>query len=130
MVNLSINIAGRAYPIKVEAEEEATEIQNVVSDINEKIHTFQKTYARIDKQDTLAMALLTYLLDTKKAAPPAVTTVAVAEQPITAPITTTHTIPPPPTESSFPTEVVEQLLSLDAYLDQLLAVKKPVAVNL
>ncbi len=129
MVNLSINIAGRAYPIKVEEEDEATEIQNVVSDINEKIHTFQKTYARIDKQDTLAMALLTYLLDTKKAAPPTVTTVAVAEQPITAPITTTHTTPPP-TETSFPTEVVEQLLSLDAYLDQLLAVKKAVGVSL
>ena len=129
MVNLSINIAGRAYPIKVEAEDEATEIQNVVSDINEKIHTFQKTYARIDKQDTLAMALLTYLLDTKKAAPPAVTPEETAQQPITAPITTTTHTNPPPTES-FPNEVVEQLLSLDAYLDQLLAVKKPASLSL
>ncbi len=60
-----VNIAGRSYPIKVMPEDRES-IQQVVDDINDKIKDFQLTYINKDKQDCLAMALLTYAVDFHK----------------------------------------------------------------
>ena len=59
-------IAGRAYPLKVKADDES-KIRAVVDEINEKIKGFHMTYINRDKQDCLAMALLTYAVDFHKA---------------------------------------------------------------
>lgn len=65
--SIHIMIAGRTYPLKVKAEDENA-IRDVVNEVNEKIKNFQLTYANRDKQDCLAMALLTYAVDFHKSA--------------------------------------------------------------
>ncbi len=63
--NITVLIAGRPYPLKVqEGDEEA--IRQIVKEVNEKINRFQLTYTKKDKQDCLAMALLTYAVDLHK----------------------------------------------------------------
>lgn len=62
---ITVNIAGRNYPLKVQLTEEVT-IRGIVDEINEKINQFQMTYAGRDKQDCLAMALLVYAVDFHK----------------------------------------------------------------
>ncbi len=63
--SMTVNIAGRSYPLRVK-EKDRVSIQQVVEDINEKVKDFQLTYINKDKQDCLAMALLTYAVDYKK----------------------------------------------------------------
>lgn len=64
--NITVLIAGRPYPLKVnEGDEEA--IRSIVKELNEKINRFQLTYTKKDKQDCLSMALLTYAVDLHKA---------------------------------------------------------------
>lgn len=63
--SITVVIAGRPYPLKVKAEDEAA-IRKIVKDVNEKINRFQLTYTNKDKQDCLAMALLTYAVDLHK----------------------------------------------------------------
>ena len=62
---MTVNIAGRSYPLRVK-ENDKLSIQQVVDDINEKVRDFQLTYINKDKQDCLAMALLTYAVDYNK----------------------------------------------------------------
>jgi cell division protein ZapA (FtsZ GTPase activity inhibitor) len=64
--SIQVMIAGRAYPLKVKAEDES-KIRSVVDEINEKIKGFHMTYINRDKQDCLAMTLLTYAVDYHKA---------------------------------------------------------------
>jgi len=63
--SMTVNIAGRSYPLRVK-EKDKLSIQQVVDDINEKVKDFQLTYINKDKQDCLAMALLTYAVDYNK----------------------------------------------------------------
>ncbi len=63
--SITVLIAGRPYPLKVKADDEAT-VRRIVREINEKINRFQLTYTNKDKQDCLAMALLTYAVDLHK----------------------------------------------------------------
>jgi len=65
-LNITVLIAGRPYPLKIKASDEQV-IQNLVKGINDKINTFQDTYPQKDKQDCLAMAILTYAVDLQKA---------------------------------------------------------------
>ena len=58
-------IAGRPYPLKIKENDEPT-IRKIVKEINDKINQFQLTYANKDKQDCLAMAILTYAVDLHK----------------------------------------------------------------
>lgn len=55
-------IAGRTYPLKVKLQDEST-LKTVVEEINEKIKQFQLNYSNRDKQDCMAMALLTYAVE-------------------------------------------------------------------
>lgn len=60
--SIQVNIAGRSYPLKIKESDEAR-IRLVVDGVNEKINTFQMTYSGRDKQDLLAMTLLTYAVE-------------------------------------------------------------------
>jgi cell division protein ZapA len=63
--SMQIMIAGRSYPLRVK-EQDMESIKQVVEEINEKIKDFQLTYINKDKQDCLAMALLTYAVELHK----------------------------------------------------------------
>lgn len=63
--HITVTIAGRPYPLKIKAEDEDV-IRKVVKDVNEKINRFQLTYTNKDKQDCMAMAILTYAIDFQK----------------------------------------------------------------
>ena len=65
MKSITVLIGSRPYPLKVKAEDEAA-IRKVVREINEKINHFQLTYTGKDKQDCMAMALLTYAVELYK----------------------------------------------------------------
>ena len=65
MKSITVLIASRPYPLRIKEEDEKR-IKDIVKDINDKISSFQLTYAQKDKQDCLAMALLTYAVDLKK----------------------------------------------------------------
>ena len=65
-LNITVLIGGRPYPLKIKASDEHT-IRKIIKEINEKVNSFQLTYAQKDKQDCLAMALLTYAVDLQKA---------------------------------------------------------------
>ncbi len=64
-INIKVMIAGRTYPLKVKAGDEAS-ILAIVKEVNEKINRFQMTYKNKDKQDCLSMALFTYAVDLHK----------------------------------------------------------------
>ncbi|MCI5083191.1 MAG: cell division protein ZapA [Saprospiraceae bacterium] len=64
--SITILIAGRPYPLKIKAGDEAT-IRKIVKEINDKVNRFQLTYTKKDKQDCLSMAVLTYAVDLHKA---------------------------------------------------------------
>lgn len=63
--NITVVIAGRPYPLKVQERDEPS-IRKIVNEINEKVNDFQLTYTNKDKQDCLAMAALTYAVDNYK----------------------------------------------------------------
>lgn len=65
-VNITVVIAGRPYPLRINPNDEAN-IRRIVKEINEKVNRFQRTYTKKDKQDCLAMAILTYAVDLHKA---------------------------------------------------------------
>ena len=66
LISMHIMIAGRSYLLRVKSGDEES-IQKVVDELNEKIKDFQLTYINKDKQDCLAMALLTYAVEFHKA---------------------------------------------------------------
>lgn len=61
-INITVIIAGRPYPLKIKVEDEII-ISQIVKEINDKVRNFQLTYSKKDKQDCLAMAVMTYALD-------------------------------------------------------------------
>ena len=65
MKSITVLIASRPYPLRIKIEDERR-IKDIVKDINEKISDFQLTYTQKDKQDCLAMSLLTYAVDLQK----------------------------------------------------------------
>lgn len=65
MKSITVLIASRPYPLRIKIEDEKR-IKDIVKDINEKISDFQLTYTQKDKQDCLAMSLLTYAVDLQK----------------------------------------------------------------
>lgn len=63
--NITVVIAGRPYPLRISANDEA-DIRRIVKEVNEKVNQFQRTYTKKDKQDCLAMAILTYAVQLHK----------------------------------------------------------------
>lgn len=70
LVNITVKIASRSYPLKVKPDDEL-QIKRIVAEINAKVDHFQKMYKSKDKQDCLSMALLTYAVDLHKKNPTA-----------------------------------------------------------
>ncbi len=64
-VLLTVIIAGRPYPLRVSRDDE-TAFRRVVKEINDKISDFQISYSDRDKQDCLAMTVLTYAAELNK----------------------------------------------------------------
>ena len=65
LISISVDIAGREYPLKVE-EHEVEMVQTIVKDLNKKIRDFQRTYSSKDLQDCISMTLLTYVFEFEK----------------------------------------------------------------
>ena len=63
--NITVLIAGRPYPLRVEEDNEDS-IRQIAKEVNDKISDFQLNYNKKDKQDCLSMALLTYAVDLHK----------------------------------------------------------------
>lgn len=60
MLNISISLAGRSYPVVVREDEESF-VQTIVQDLEAEISDMSTRYAnKLNKQDILAMLLLTY----------------------------------------------------------------------
>lgn len=55
--SIRIELAGRAYPLTIHAEEEEN-IRSAAKEINESINRLKASYPLTDKQDLLAMAAL------------------------------------------------------------------------
>ena len=66
LVSTTVMIAGRSYPLKIQPSDEPT-IKQIVKEVNEKVNSFSTAYTKKDKQDCLAMVLLTYAVDLHKA---------------------------------------------------------------
>ncbi len=60
--NIKVTIAGRSYPLKIKSHEEET-IRRITKEMNEKINHFQITFSPKDKQDSIAMTLMTYAVE-------------------------------------------------------------------
>ena len=59
---LSVFVAGRSYPLKVQEGEE--EVITLIADkVNKRIREYQETYTNREKQDWVSMALLSYALE-------------------------------------------------------------------
>ncbi len=65
LVNITVVIAGRHFPLKVRNEEEPS-IKEIAKDVNDKVKHFQLTYKNKDKLDCLCMAALTYAVELQK----------------------------------------------------------------
>lgn len=65
MIRITVLIAGRPYPLKIHAKEEPV-VRRLVKALNDRVIQFQQIYKK-DKQDLLAMTLLTYAMDLHKA---------------------------------------------------------------
>lgn len=52
-------IEGRTYPLKVN-EEDAVSMLKIVEEVNESLKSLHVSYPQKDRQDCMAMALLTY----------------------------------------------------------------------
>lgn len=63
---LTVLIAGRPYPLKIKTGDEAS-IRRIVKEVNQKINEFQLAYPSRDKQDSMAMTVLSFAVDTFKA---------------------------------------------------------------
>ena len=55
--SITVNIAGRTYPLTVKAEDEA-KVREAVALINDRIKEYESNYSVRDKQDLLAMCAL------------------------------------------------------------------------
>lgn len=56
-LKVKINIAGRQYPLTINAEEEEA-VRNAGKEINRLIQEFEDRYAVTDKQDAISMVAL------------------------------------------------------------------------
>jgi len=56
-LKVKINIAGRQYPLSVNANEEEA-VRNAGKEINKLIQEFEERYAVTDKQDAISMVAL------------------------------------------------------------------------
>lgn len=63
--NIDLMISGRSYSLRIKGKDELS-IRKLADEINEKVKNLQLSYSRKDKQDCLAIALLTYAVENYK----------------------------------------------------------------
>lgn len=63
--NITIRIAGKAFPVKVDHGDEEI-IRNLEKEINNKIQFYKREFKDISHEDSLIMTLLTYAFDLTK----------------------------------------------------------------
>lgn len=63
--NITIRIAGREFPVKVDQGDEEI-IRNLEKEINNKIQFYKREFKDISHEDSLIMTLLTYAFDLTK----------------------------------------------------------------
>lgn len=56
---VNLILAGRTYPVQIDPAEESS-LQTVLDEVNLRVESFMKKYPTQDKQDILAMTLLTF----------------------------------------------------------------------
>ena len=98
---LTVNIAGRPYPLKIKISDEPI-LRKIVREVNEKVNRFRLAYPKRDMQDCIAMATLAYAVDLHKARQ--VTTTAI----------------PSPIISTISPEIEQKIAQLDTLLNNLL----------
>lgn len=59
---ISVIIAGRSYPLKIKENEEET-IMSIADEVNRRIREYQEAYVNREKQDWIAMAILSYAIE-------------------------------------------------------------------
>lgn len=62
-VSITVVLSGRPYALSV-AQSEAALVREAAKELNDRISQFQLKYARVDKQDAMAMTLLNYARET------------------------------------------------------------------
>jgi len=62
---ITVSVAGRQYPVKVTGHEESL-VRDVVTALNNELKEFQLRYAGKDRQDCLAMIMLTRAVELEK----------------------------------------------------------------
>ena len=115
LVAIQIEIAGRAYPLKVDVREK-DEVLEIVENLNNRLKTFQAQFPRQEKVDYLSMALLTYATDLHRSD----SRLPVMSEPEVVPIQPQNTVP----DTTLPTlseEILEKLSDLETLLDKLIA---------
>jgi len=65
VVNITIRIAGRAYPVKIDKGDEPS-VRRLERELNDKIQFYKTEYQGVDHLDSLYMTLLTYAFDLHK----------------------------------------------------------------
>lgn len=65
MNSLEANIAGTKIPLKVSEEEEIV-VMRAIEEVNNRIKQYQTEFSRMDINDCIKMALLTYAVDYHK----------------------------------------------------------------
>ncbi len=66
LINITVVVAGRPFPLKVRAVDETT-IRQIAKSVNDKINHFQLTYKNKDKYDCLCMTALTFAVELQRA---------------------------------------------------------------
>lgn len=115
LVAIQIDIAGRAYPLKVNVREKE-EVLEIVENLNSRLRTFQAQFPRQEKVDYLSMALLTYATDLHHSGSnvPAMSNHEVVN------VQPQNNVP----DTTLPTlseEILEKLSDLETLLDKLIA---------
>jgi len=115
LVAIQIDIAGRAYPLKVNVREK-DQVLEIVENLNNRLQTFQSQFPRQEKVDYLSMALLTYATDLHHSG---------SQMPS---MRSSELVPSPPQriipDTPLPNlseEILEKLSDLETLLDKLLA---------
>jgi cell division protein ZapA (FtsZ GTPase activity inhibitor) len=62
LININVTICDRPYRLKVKPSEEE-HVRRAARTINEKVKELQSQYAAKDKQDYLAMSMLTFMVE-------------------------------------------------------------------
>jgi cell division protein ZapA len=64
-IKITVTLAGRPYPLQIKEHDEAI-IRKIVNEINGKVNRLQQTYTGKDKQDCLALVMLTDFVERYK----------------------------------------------------------------